>query len=50
MIWNCGATLVLGIVAWSCAAPVAADDFYAGKQITLIVGAGLAAATTCRRG
>ena len=41
MIRNCGATLVLGIVAWSCAAPAAAQDFYAGKQITLIVGAGV---------
>ena len=40
MIRNCGATLVLGIVAWSCAAPAAAQDFYAGKQLTIIVGAG----------
>jgi hypothetical protein len=40
MIRNCGATLALGIVAWSCAAPATAQDFYAGKQLTIMVGAG----------
>jgi tripartite-type tricarboxylate transporter receptor subunit TctC len=40
MIRNCGATLVLGIVAWSGAATASAQDFYAGKQLTIIVGAG----------
>src|SRR4029078_4437094 len=40
MIRNCGATLALGIVAWSCAAPATAQDFYAGKQLTTMAGAG----------
>jgi len=40
MIRNCGATLVLGIVAWSGATTASAQDFYAGKQLTIMVGAG----------
>ena len=38
MVRHFGATLALA--AWSCAAPANAQDFYAGKQITIIVGAG----------
>ncbi|AMN44239.1 hypothetical protein [Rhodoplanes sp. Z2-YC6860] len=34
------ATLALVVIALSCAASAAAEDFYAGKQLTLIVGAG----------
>ena len=33
-------TLTLALAAFSCAAPAGAEDFYAGKQLTLIVGAG----------
>ena len=29
------------VLAMCCAAPAAAEDFYAGKQITFIVGAGV---------
>jgi tripartite-type tricarboxylate transporter receptor subunit TctC len=32
--------LVAGLAAWSCATPAAAQDFYAGKQLTIMVGAG----------
>jgi hypothetical protein len=38
MVRHFGATLALA--AWSCAAPANAQDFYAGKQLTIIVGAG----------
>jgi hypothetical protein len=38
MVRHFAATLAL--VAWSCAAPAGAQDFYAGKQLTIIVGAG----------
>jgi hypothetical protein len=34
------ATLALALAAWSCAAPAGAQDFYAGKQLTIVVGAG----------
>jgi len=38
MVRHFAATLALA--AWSCAAPAAAQDFYAGKQLTIMVGAG----------
>ena len=50
MIRNCGATLVLGIVAWSGATTASAQDFYAGKQLTIMVGAGPGGGMTFRRG
>src|ERR1051325_248731 len=34
------ATLAIVVTALSCAAPASAQDFYAGKQLTFIVGAG----------
>src|SRR5258708_33306527 len=34
------ATATLALVAWLSAAPASAQDFYAGKQLTIIVGAG----------
>src|ERR1700716_2074701 len=40
MVRHFGATLTLALAAWSCAAPAGAQDFYAGKQLTIIVGAG----------
>ena len=40
MVRHFAATLTLALAAWSCAAPAGAQDFYAGKQITIIVGAG----------
>jgi hypothetical protein len=40
MVRHIGATLTLALTAWSCALPAAAQDFYAGKQLTIIVGAG----------
>ena len=40
MIRHFGATLALSLAAWSCATPAGAQDFYAGKQLTIIVGAG----------
>jgi hypothetical protein len=36
--FRCNAELALA--AWSCAAPAGAQDFYAGKQLTIMVGAG----------
>src|SRR6478672_3614989 len=38
MVRHFAATLTLA--AWSCAAPAGAQDFYAGKQLTIMVGAG----------
>src|SRR6478672_8604931 len=38
MVRHFAATLTLA--AWSCAAPAGAQDFYAGKQLTILVGAG----------
>jgi tripartite-type tricarboxylate transporter receptor subunit TctC len=32
--------LIAGLAAWSYATPAAAQDFYAGKQLTIMVGAG----------
>jgi hypothetical protein len=32
--------LAVSLAAWSCAAPAGAQDFYAGKQLTIMVGAG----------
>src|SRR5947199_6895753 len=40
MVWYFAATLTLAFAAWSCAAPAGAQDFYAGKQLTIMVGAG----------
>ena len=40
MVRHFAATLMLALVAWSCAAPAGAQDFYAGKQLTIMVGAG----------
>jgi len=40
MIRYPAAMLALWLAAFSCAAPARAEDFYAGKQITFIVGAG----------
>jgi hypothetical protein len=40
MIRHFGATLLLALVSWPCAAPATAQDFYAGKQLTIMVGAG----------
>jgi hypothetical protein len=44
MIRHFGAMLALilavSLAAWSCAAPASAQDFYAGKQLTIMVGAG----------
>jgi hypothetical protein len=40
MVRHFAATFALALAAWSCAAPAAAQDFYAGKQLTIIVGAG----------
>src|SRR5471032_1037830 len=40
MVRHFAATLTLALAAWSCAAPANAQDFYAGKQLTIIVGAG----------
>src|SRR4030081_42663 len=40
MVRHFGATLTLALAAWSCAAPAGAQNFYAGKQLTIIVGAG----------
>ena len=40
MVWHFAATLTLALAGWSCAAPAGAQDFYAGKQLTIMVGAG----------
>src|SRR5260370_16544830 len=40
MVRHFAATLTLALAVWSCAAPAGAQDFYAGKQVTIIVGAG----------
>jgi hypothetical protein len=40
MIRHFGTTLLLALVSWPCAAPATAQDFYAGKQLTIMVGAG----------
>jgi tripartite-type tricarboxylate transporter receptor subunit TctC len=40
MVQHFGATLTLALAAWSSAMPASAQDFYAGKQLTIIVGAG----------
>ncbi|MCX7311886.1 MAG: hypothetical protein NTV56_09195 [Alphaproteobacteria bacterium] len=40
MIKLSGAAIALTLMAWSPAAPVAAQDFYGGKRLTIIVGAG----------
>ena len=40
MVRHFAATLALTLAAWSCAAPAGAQDFYAGKQLTIMVGAG----------
>jgi hypothetical protein len=40
MVRHFAATLALTLAAWSCAAPAGARDFYAGKQLTIMVGAG----------
>src|SRR5260370_21735532 len=40
MVRHFAATLTLALAAWSCAAPAGAQDFYAGKQVTFLVGAG----------
>ena len=40
MVRHLAATLTLALAAWSCAGPAGAQDFYAGKQVTIIVGAG----------
>src|SRR6476646_5964944 len=40
MVRHFAATLTLALAAWSCTAPAGAQDFYAGKQLTIIVGAG----------
>ena len=40
MVRHFAATLTLALAAWLCAAPAGAQDFYAGKQVTIIVGAG----------
>ncbi len=40
MVRHFGATLTLALATWSCAVPAGAQDFYAGKQLTIIVGAG----------
>jgi hypothetical protein len=36
-----GPVTIAALIATVCASPAVADDFYAGKQITLIVGAGV---------
>jgi len=40
MIRHPAATLALSLAAFSCVVPAGAQDFYAGKQLTFIVGAG----------
>src|SRR5436309_9573363 len=40
MVRRFAATLTLALAAWPCAAPAGAQDFYAGKQLTIMVGAG----------
>jgi hypothetical protein len=40
MIRHPAATLAISLAALSCATPAGAEDFYAGKQLTVIVGAG----------
>src|SRR5882672_8660155 len=36
-----GPIVIAALAVMVCAAPAVADDFYAGKQITLVVGAGV---------
>src|SRR5260370_17483270 len=40
MVRHFAATLALALAAWLYVAPAGAQDFYAGKQLTIIVGAG----------
>src|SRR6476646_6940356 len=40
MVRHFGATLTLALAAWSCTVSADAQDFYAGKQVTFLVGAG----------
>jgi hypothetical protein len=40
MVPHFAATFTLALAAWSYAAPAGAQDFYTGKQLTIIVGAG----------
>ena len=40
MIRHPAAKLALSLAAFACAVPAGAEDFYAGKQLTFIVGAG----------